>query len=311
LICKLIHLSVRWHHILKGKFLHGKRNRRIDHLIHVLINNVVAYFSAKHHRQDFGFEGLDLEMRHRATVDAAAQTFPLTNITELEVDDEPGQFSVQSQSDPSISYHVDIETYVCDCPSWPLIFYCKHLAAVQFHFYDDDDDLPTIDTLYTRAGTANHAAPSTTQEQEPMLPHFLLPNPDMAILASIPHKLQSLALRTHLSPPQHLSDDLRELAGLLDHLLVECAQPQVLPKPKKVAPNKHSGWRDTTQSMGAISAPIKAKHKTMHTDPYAGGQGSGRKAKVDARAPLAKKSRYDCYTCFPHALTDYNAFLPI
>ena len=153
--------------MLKGKFLHGKRNRRIDHLIHVLINDVVTYFSAKHHRQDFGFEGLDLEMRHHTKVDAAAQTFPLTNITELEVDDELGQFSVQSQSDPSISYHVDIETYVCDCPSWPLIFYCKHLAAIQLHFYDDDDDLLTMNTLYTRTGTVNHTALPTLPGIDP------------------------------------------------------------------------------------------------------------------------------------------------
>src|SRR6202041_555823 len=159
-----------------------------------------------------GFEGLDLEMRHCATVNAAAQTFPLTNITELKVDDEPGQFSVQSQSDPSISYHVDIETYVCECPSWPLIFYCKHLAAIQLYFYDDDDDLPTMDTLYTRAGIMNHVALPTTQHQEPPPPDVLPPNPDAAILALIPDKLQHLALHTHLSPPQHLSDDLRELA---------------------------------------------------------------------------------------------------
>ena len=270
---------------------------------------MVAYFRAKHHRQDFGFEGLDLELRHYATVDAAAQTFPLANITKLEVDDEPGQFSVQSQSDPSISYHVDIETYVCDRPIWPLIFYCKHLAAIQLHFYDaDDSDLPTIGALYMRAGTVNHSAPPTAQDQQRTPPYVLLPNPDAAILASIPDKLQRLALRTQLLPLQHLSDDLRELAGLLDRLLVKCAQPQVLPKPKKVAPNTNSRWPDTAQMMGAISVPIKAKCKTMHTDPYAGGQGSGRKAKADARAPLVKKSRYDRYTCFMHALTDYNTF---
>ena len=84
-----------------------------------------------------------------------------------------------------------------------------------------------------------------------------------------------------------------------------------MPKPKKIAPNKNSGWQDTAQSMGAILAPIKTKHKTMHTDPYAGGQGSGRKAKVDARAPLVKKSRYEYYTHFQRALTDYNVFVQI
>ena len=276
---------------MKGKFLEGKRNRRLDHLIYVLIHDVVPYFRARHHRQEFGFEGLDLEMKRRAEIDAVAPSFPLDHITEYEIDDEPGQFAVQSQSNPNITYHVDIEAYTCECASYSLIFYCKHLAAVQLHFYEELNLLP-MDILFTTAsnplassGSSNHIADAALTE----------PNPDLAVLARIPSKLQRLAVRTQLSPPQHMSDHLRQLDCLLDLLLAGSAQPQVLLKPKKVAPNQGS-WSETASVMGAKA---KTKRKTTHTDPYSGGQGSGKKAKIDARAPLAVRgARYVAFLCF-------------
>ncbi|KAJ7140308.1 hypothetical protein C8R43DRAFT_1201380, partial [Mycena crocata] len=57
-----------WHHLLKGDFLEGKRNRRLDHLIHVLYEIVIPHFIARHRRQEMGFEGPDLELKHRLKV---------------------------------------------------------------------------------------------------------------------------------------------------------------------------------------------------------------------------------------------------
>ncbi|KAJ7248917.1 hypothetical protein C8J57DRAFT_978585, partial [Mycena rebaudengoi] len=57
-----------WHHLLKAKFLEGKRNRRVDHLLHVLLNKAIPYFIARHRRQEFGFEGPDLEVKRRSEV---------------------------------------------------------------------------------------------------------------------------------------------------------------------------------------------------------------------------------------------------
>ncbi|KIJ96417.1 hypothetical protein K443DRAFT_134155 [Laccaria amethystina LaAM-08-1] len=50
------------HHLLKGKFMEGKRNRCLNHLIYVLIEKAIPYFRARHHRQLLGFEGPDLEI---------------------------------------------------------------------------------------------------------------------------------------------------------------------------------------------------------------------------------------------------------
>ncbi|KAJ7938711.1 hypothetical protein B0H13DRAFT_1583399, partial [Mycena leptocephala] len=66
-LCDTNMLVESWHHLLKGNFLEGKRNRRVDHLLHVLINSAIPYFIAKH-RQDFGFEGPDLEVKRRMEV---------------------------------------------------------------------------------------------------------------------------------------------------------------------------------------------------------------------------------------------------
>ncbi|KAJ3793444.1 hypothetical protein GGU11DRAFT_659314, partial [Lentinula aff. detonsa] len=57
-----------WHHLLKGKLLEGKRNRRADHLIYILVEKAIPYFQRRHRRQVAGFEGPDLELRRRIKV---------------------------------------------------------------------------------------------------------------------------------------------------------------------------------------------------------------------------------------------------
>ncbi|KAJ7754949.1 hypothetical protein DFH07DRAFT_694700, partial [Mycena maculata] len=54
-----------WHHVLKGKFFHNKHNRRLDHLLHILLNKVLPYYALKQHRQQLGFEGPDIEVKKR------------------------------------------------------------------------------------------------------------------------------------------------------------------------------------------------------------------------------------------------------
>ncbi|KAJ7119339.1 hypothetical protein C8R43DRAFT_901044, partial [Mycena crocata] len=56
------------HHLLKGTLLEGKRNRRLDHLIHVLYDVAIPHFVAHHRRQSMGFEGPNLEIKHQLEV---------------------------------------------------------------------------------------------------------------------------------------------------------------------------------------------------------------------------------------------------
>ncbi|KAJ7206519.1 hypothetical protein GGX14DRAFT_306365, partial [Mycena pura] len=61
-----------FHHVLKGKFLDGKRNRRLDQLLSKLVTGVLPYYALKQCRQDIGFEGDDLEVQKRRDICARA-----------------------------------------------------------------------------------------------------------------------------------------------------------------------------------------------------------------------------------------------
>ncbi|KAJ7112174.1 hypothetical protein C8R44DRAFT_632265, partial [Mycena epipterygia] len=57
-----------WHHVLKGKFLHGKHNRRLDHLLSTLLTQVLPYYALKQCRQELRFEGPDIEVKKRRDI---------------------------------------------------------------------------------------------------------------------------------------------------------------------------------------------------------------------------------------------------
>lgn len=219
-------------------------------------------------------------MKRREEIELVTKSISINDVEDI---DDNGQFAVRSQTTPTHAYHVDIEAYTCDCDSYPLISYCKHIAAVQLHYYEDINIQP-VQSLFTQTSNSSIHEPGDTAHVR------AAPNLDDTILASIPEKLQQLVVRMRLSPPHILSNSLRQLDNLLDQVLAECMQPQVLPKQTKVPPNQHS-WPETVKVMGAA---VKTKRKSMHTDPYSGGEKSGKKAKTDARAPLAVRSQPRC-----------------
>ncbi|KAJ7845238.1 hypothetical protein B0H14DRAFT_2159220, partial [Mycena olivaceomarginata] len=66
--CDTNMLIEAWHRVLKGKFLQGKRNRRLDHFLNTIVNEVLPYYALKQRRQDLGFEGIDIEVRKRKDI---------------------------------------------------------------------------------------------------------------------------------------------------------------------------------------------------------------------------------------------------
>ncbi|KAK7057477.1 hypothetical protein R3P38DRAFT_2841210 [Favolaschia claudopus] len=114
----------RWHHVLKDKFLHSKRNHRLDHLLNTLIHSVLPYYALKQRRQDLGLEGPDMEVQKRKDVMARSSSYTLDDVVWIE-DDEI--YQIKSQSDPSSVYDVDLEAYTCNCLDYPSILFCKHI----------------------------------------------------------------------------------------------------------------------------------------------------------------------------------------
>ncbi|KAJ7821041.1 hypothetical protein B0H13DRAFT_1660608, partial [Mycena leptocephala] len=71
-----------WHHVLKGKFLQGKRNCRLDHLLNTLLTEVVPYYALKQRRQQLGFEGTDVEVKKRQDIIARSKFYVKANIVQ-------------------------------------------------------------------------------------------------------------------------------------------------------------------------------------------------------------------------------------
>ena len=69
ILCSTFDITNRWHKQLKGKFLQGKRNRRLDHLIHTLTQDVLPYYRQKNCEQKLGFEGMNLEQKKREDIE--------------------------------------------------------------------------------------------------------------------------------------------------------------------------------------------------------------------------------------------------
>jgi hypothetical protein len=275
-ILKFISIRLsRWHHLLKGDFLEGKRNRRLDHLIHVLTEKAIPHFIARHRRQAYGFEGPDLELRKRIKIEERAKAISIADITALD-----NIFRVQSHSDPHIQYEVDITSYFCTCLSFSAIRFCKHMCAVQHHFPETIHLIPTSSLSIVREPPSDEDQGVVTI---PASSPSIDDGSDSDIVQEIGLKLQELANRFHFNPPKYLTETLETLHMQLDTAISESRMSSqlVLPSKQKVAPNQHS-WPETAAVMGVA---IKSKRKT-HTDPYSGGERPGKKAKPDARIPL-------------------------
>ncbi|KZP29245.1 hypothetical protein FIBSPDRAFT_727730 [Athelia psychrophila] len=255
-----------WHHLLKGKMLEGTQNRRLDHLIWVLLHKCVPYFVHRHWRQQFGFEGPDLEAQQRTQANERGQAIPPTSITEV----VPSRiYTLRSQSNPQCLYTINREAYNCECPAFPTISFCKHMAAVQFHYPEADDQTRSTILIFT---------PPVLPFQQPVTNLSSSSAPTNTILAN---KLRDLSI--HIRHSDHRTSSLIELDDLANRALLEHEQSQILPTKNKIASNEGPGWKVTRAIMGA---DVKTGPKRAHPDPFSGGERSGKRAKADAQKPL-------------------------
>jgi hypothetical protein len=239
-------------------------------------------------------------------MDIAAQLIPIDDINELNNDDS--LYSVQSQSDPNTAYLVDFgDNYTCDCLSFPLISYCKHLAAIHFHFSEIVDIQPP-ETISTPPTHAHHSTVVSTG----LLQLFPGPNnagdtdkPEMASLNTIATKLEHLAARLHLLPHNHPPDEFQVLDSVLDNALFNTPRRHiVLPKLKRVTPNTRSKWKGPNGTQGHMGADVKGKKKRLHMDAYSGHQKPG--IKVHTRETEPKKRKVEAATKTRYAIIDYR-----
>ena len=276
-------------------FLEGKRNRRADFLVYKLIMDMLQHYEIHHQSQELGFDGSNLAQKRRKEI--LART-PEINADSIRTQGDDCYY-VQSATESSRTYLVDLKVQSCDCPDWPRVWLCKHVTAVA-HFFGTGNQ---VELLAASSPAPRTPAPSPTVELEG--------SPDVrsdATAASILENVITVS-RDFLSDRVPSSPGtVRSLHQVEAHLtaVVRNSRSSGSPLPEKenLPPNQHS-WTETARRMGVqrwkrphptspvppestaaerISNCNRKQPQLQDTDPYSGGVTSGRNAAPDARS---------------------------
>ncbi|KAH9048704.1 hypothetical protein EDB84DRAFT_1556688 [Lactarius hengduanensis] len=261
---------------------------------------MLPHYQARHDGQQVGFQGAHLAEKRRKEI--------LTRTPEINADSirslGDNRYSVQSERDTSRKYLVGLSERSCDCPDWPRVRLCKHVAVVA-HFFGEGDQLVE---LAADAG----AAPKTVQPIESEC------TPDArsdATVTSILEEVITVSQEFLCDGVPKSPGTVRSLHGVKEHLtaVVRNSRSSESPLPDKedIPPNQHT-WTKTAQRMGVqrrkrrratttSSSPEPAaterigdlnrkQARVKITDPYSGGVNSGRHAAPDAQS-VAQNAR--------------------
>ena len=265
----------------------------MDHLIYTLVMVMLPSYENRHNRQKLGFDGPDLANKRRTEILVRAPELKVESICNLGDD----QFSVQSVTHSPRTYSVELRAQSCNCPDWPRVQLCKHVAAVAHYFGGNQQIDAKIETLKT-------VKPNWDREGS------LGAQSDGSSAASIVENVIAVS-RAYLDDGAPSSPaTVRSLQMVESHLsaIVRTSQPES-PLPDKVVlpPNQGTNWAETAQRMGATrkrrrphptttSSPDpppateligelnRKKLRVKLTDPYSGGVSSGKRAEPDARS---------------------------
>ena len=280
----------RYHHVLKSRWLDGKRNRRLDHIIFTLVKSADPYYRFRHERQEAGLDGLNLEKSRKRDIEETAKTITRDSIESF----DDSQFHVASQTKLGHFYSINLGPPKCSCPDFPRIRFCKHIGAVYFHF----PHLRPVDV----------PAPSPSQvANEPQ--HAPIPATSANKFHSMVQDVNTLSNKlmsegSDQSAPSPVAvEAVRSAKASLTAAVASVQGSSPLPHREMIAPNQHS-WTETAERMGvqkrrrlpeeagltqkAIGV-AKGKRRRVYTDPYAGGERPGKLAKPDAVSAAANQ----------------------
>jgi hypothetical protein len=271
--------------VLKTHWLDCKRNRRIDRVLHTLVNCMEPNYRSRHDRQAVGLEGPDLAAARRSEITSSAKNISPDSILQF----DHVHFHVASQSRPGEYYAIDLHQPACDCADFPRIRFCKHMAAIYAHFPHLAPEGINASVLTEDATSLSRPECASTQED------------------SLQGLTQDIAALSHTLASKALSSAILEAARSAKYTLTTAIASiqgsSALPEKDVIAPNQKS-WTETAERMGVKrGAPkrkclpeesgttarsigiAKGKRRRVHTDPYAGGERSGKRAKPDAMSP--------------------------
>jgi hypothetical protein len=264
--------------------------------VYTFVHHMEPYYQSRHERQIIGFEGVDLAAARRQEIEASARDISLDSVLNF----DSTHFHVASQSSPGTFYTIDLIESTCDCADFPRISYCKHIGAVYVHFphlRPEGNHAPSMSTL------ENVTAPCQPQHPTSHNNTLQVLKQDIAVLS------QTLAseIADQSADSSAVLETARSVKYTLTTAIASLQSACPLPEKDVIAPNQKS-WPETAKRMGAKCTPkrkcppeergltaqsmgiakTKAKRR-IHTDPYAGGERSGKRAKPDAMSAAANR----------------------
>ena len=256
---------------------------------------MVPYYQNRHARQVVGLEGPDLAgQRQRQLLSSAKET----SIDSIQQFDDI-TFHVASESRPGSYYEIDLRRGTCNCPDFPRVRYCKHLAAISVHFphlcrqdkSSRDLILPEVPSPPKHVSYPEVPRTSGRQGGLQML---------MEDIRSLSQELDDKIKKITKEPDPAVMEAIRSVKYTLTAALASIQGSRALPNKENIPPNQKS-WTETAERMGVKRVPkrrlsneigltdwsigiAKGKRHRIYEDPYAGGERSGKYAKSDAQS---------------------------
>ena len=216
------------HRLLKVVYLEGKQNRRLDHLIHIILK--VARDKGferlqKLHKGKLSYRGCELNRRHKNAVEMAS-----SGISTICLPDNTRE--VQSQSNPLVRYtvrpqplhkcdckvkcsacNICVYAYTCTCIDYALhSTACKHIHFVHMAIPSQRTAIePTSDSTPVAGGILEHIVQTAPTSRAANLQQCVLSKAQEVIaLAKVTDKTDALA-----AAAKHLGNAIREYSSTL------------------------------------------------------------------------------------------------
>src|SRR6266851_461053 len=210
------------------------------------------------------------------------------------------QFHVTSQSHPGEYYTIDLQQPACDCADFPRIQFCKHIAAIYAHFphlSPEGINTPVLTEDITPlsqpecASTQENNLQSLTQDIAALSQTLVSKSSSSAILEAarsakytLTVAISSIEGSNALPEKDFIVPNQKSWIETAKRMGVKCGTP------KRKCPPAPKERRVTARSIGVA----KGKRCQVHSDPYAGGKQSGKRAKPDATSAIANVRAHVC-----------------
>src|SRR6266852_1671888 len=219
----------------------------MDHLIHLLAREFLPEIEHRHKRQTLGMEGLNLAEKRRDQILTRAPETPLAKIKKI----DDLHFEVQS-SNSTKSYHINLDTKICNCHDFPKTSLFKHIAAI-VHFFGGEDlgPQPPDDESGSNGSTTSESAEDKSPGQP--IGHCADDDAAASILMQANNIIRlSNLLITEAPRDPTLAKSLAVIESQLSALVLSATAPDNgsrLPEKENIAPNQHT-WPETATRMG-------------------------------------------------------------